>query len=36
MDRGNICEKFKKIGEYAASGAFEEPNEVFFTGKRLA
>ena len=35
MDRGNICEEFKKIGEYAASGAFEEPERSLFYRKAL-
>ena len=35
MDRGNICEEFKKIGEYAASGAFEESDRSLFYRKAL-
>lgn len=35
MDRNDICEEFKKIGEYAASGAFEEPERSLFYRKAL-
>ena len=35
MDRSNTCEEFKKIGEYAVSGAFEEPDRSIFYRKAL-